>query len=78
MGGECTAFFQQMAGERLEIVHVWAEDEGFAGEDGLGGILAAVGEKGFPDDDRVRVGGPGGELTGGVDDEGLRGGGSGL
>jgi len=57
---------------------MWAEDEGFAGEDGFRGILAAVGEKGFPDDDRVRVGGPGGELTGGVDDKGMGRGGSGL
>ena len=55
-----------MAGERLEIIHVRAENERLAGEDGLGGILAAGGEKGFPDDDRIRVGGPGGELAGGA------------
>lgn len=48
MGGECSALFQQVAGERLEIVHVRAEDEGFAGEDGFGGILPPVERKDFP------------------------------
>ena len=62
-----------MTDERLEVIHVWAEDDWLVGEDGFGGILATGREEGFPDDDRIRVGGPGCEFTGGIDDEGVRG-----
>lgn len=46
--------------EGLEVFHVGTEDQGFVGQDGLGGVLTSGGEEGFPDDDHIGVGGPGG------------------
>ena len=60
-----------MADEWLEIIHVRAENQGLAGDDGLCGVLSAGVEKGFPHDHCVGVDHPGCEFSGGVDHEGL-------
>ena len=46
-----------------------AEDERLACEDGFGRVLATGGKKGFSDHDDIRMGGPGGEFAGGIDDK---------
>jgi hypothetical protein len=65
---------EEQGDEGLEVFHVGAKDDGFAGEGGFGGVLAAVGEETFADDDDVAEVLPGVEFAGGVDEEGVLGG----
>ena len=67
-----TALFQKQVHERLEVLHVRAEEDGLPGHDGFGGVLAAGGEEAFADDDESGEALPGAQLAGGVDQESSR------
>jgi hypothetical protein len=64
-----TALLQKQVHERLEVLHVRAEEDGLFCHDGFGGVLAAGGEEAFADDDEAGEALPGTQFAGGVDQE---------
>jgi hypothetical protein len=65
-------FAEEGFGEGFEILHVGPEDDGGAGGDGFGGVLAAAGAEAFSDEDGVGEEIPTGELAGGVHEKDVR------
>lgn len=55
--------------EGFEVFHVGAQDDGLASEGSFGGVLAAVGEETFANDDDVAEVLPGIEFAGGINKE---------
>ena len=58
-------------GERGEVLHVGAEDDGDAGFDGFDGVLAAAGHEAFSNEDDGGASIPTGQLAGGVHEQGI-------